>query len=131
MLKKLLYNIECYPCKTFLGTIYYNKNYRSQTIDFSKYEQSGTLGMIETVIHTMSESMNLAANLDTFHIENAFVRVDLKDKCSSLMKTNMVLVKFINKITKKISYDLLSEEEFRESNIGQDWIEKHGYRTWE
>jgi hypothetical protein len=28
-------------------------------------------------------------------------------------------------------YELLEEAEFRATTIGQEWIEKNGYRTWD
>lgn len=129
MLKKFLYKIECYPCKLFLGTIYYNKDYTSQVVDFSKYEEKGVLGLTETVIAAFPESFAVAAELD---LPTRYpVQIDVTNKMSTVMKPNMVLIKFINRITKKHMYELLEEEEFRATTLGQEWIEKYGYRTWD
>ena len=129
MLKRLWYKIECYPCRLFVGTIYYNKDYMSQIVDFSKYEKKGVLGMTETVIAAFPESFITAAelNLPTRYP----VQIDVANKMSSVMKPNMVLIKFINRFTKKYMYELLGEAEFRATTIGQEWIEKYGYRTWD
>lgn len=129
MLKKLWYKIECYPCRLFVGTIYYNKDYTSQVVDFSKYEEKGVLGLTETVIAAFPESFAVAAALD---VPTRYpVEIDVDNKMSTVMKPNMVLIKFINRFTKKYEYDLLEEEEFRATAIGQEWIEKYGYRTWD
>ena len=129
MLKKLWYKIECYPCRLFVGTIYYNRDHTSQIVDFSKYEEKGVLGLTETVIAAFPEAFALAAALD---VPTRYrVEIDVDNKMSTVMKPNMVLIKFINRFTKKYEYDLLEEEEFRATAIGQKWIEKHGYRTWD